>query len=159
MGKWARAADIRISQAYAGRQYDGVQLRPASSSRRRSSARSRRKERRRPNVACALRKLASDTSANRRQCCATGRLQFVLVVCQLVHGAAVYAVTAGWQIIIYILPAHTRQCQLDVLLTYVENSSSPRRNSNRRHHQGVSLRSMRPSSLLPCLHQSRAEQG
>jgi hypothetical protein len=134
-----------VWQAYAGRQYDGVQLRPASRSRRRAQRETTRK--------CGLctSSLATRLRIDRIRRSATGRVLYVLVVCQLVHEAAVYIATAGGQRIFHTLPARAQQCQLArYLLTCVCRS---RRNSNRRHHQGVSLRSNRPSSLLPCLHQ------
>ena len=149
VGKWERAADIRIwpgRRMQAGSTMDGVQLRPASRSRRRAQRETTRK--------CGLctsslaTRLRIDRIIRRS---APARVQCVLVVCQLVHKAAVYIATACGQILFHTLPAHARQCQLArYLLTCVCRS---RRNLNRRHHQGVSLRSNRPSSLLPCLHQ------
>ena len=60
VGKWERAADIRIASRHM-QQYDGVQLRPASSSlaRRPQCKIKAQREGRRLNVACALSSLAT----------------------------------------------------------------------------------------------------
>lgn len=121
VGKWERAADIRIASRHmqAGRQAVGWgAAAPSLQQLGGRRARSRRRERQVddvPLVACALSSLASDTSANRRRrCCATERLQRVLVLYRIVHGAAVYTTTAGWQVDFYQFPACARQCWLDV---------------------------------------------
>ena len=76
VGKWERAADIRIASRHM-QQYDGVQLRPASSSlaRRPQCKITAQREGRRLNVACALSSLATrlriDDNAVRQGDCST----------------------------------------------------------------------------------------
>ena len=110
--KWESAADIRIASRHMQAVRWGAAA-PSFQLARSAAAVQDQGAERGTTTDCGLcTKLASDTSANRRQCCTPGRLQYLLAVCQLVHEAAVCIVTAGGQIIFHALPAHARQCQL-----------------------------------------------